>query len=220
VTSTAPSSNARRTRRERLYWLLGAALLVVAGVGILVLRPSPDPTQHVITSSTTTTTTGGAPVLQGLARSIPRELLVPSLGIAVPVGQLGLQANHQVQVPTSAHTVGWFRLGPTPGQVGSSVILGHVDSYRGPGIFFTLKSLAVGALIEVRLSDGLTAQFRVTSVVQYAKSTFPDRLVYGSSSNRWLNLVTCGGTFDHATGSYESNIVAFSRLVGTVASTS
>lgn len=144
---------------------------------------------------------------------------MPSLGIVVPIGQLGLQANHQVQVPTSAQTVGWFRLGPTPGQVGSSVILGHVDSYRGPGIFFTLKSLALGALIEVRLADGVTAQFRVTRVEQYAKSTFPDRLVYGSHSSRWLNLVTCGGTFDHATGSYESNIVVFSRLVGTVAAT-
>ena len=142
---------------------------------------------------------------------------MPSLGIAVPIGQLGLQANHQVQVPTSVHAVGWFRLGPTPGQVGSSVILGHVDSYRGPGIFFTLKTLAPGALIEVRLADGLTAQFRVTSVVQYAKATFPDHLVYGSHSNRWLNLVTCGGTFNHATGSYESNIVVFSRLVGTIA---
>jgi hypothetical protein len=144
------------------------------------------------------------------------ELRVPSLGITTAIGQLGLQANNEVQVPTSVHTVGWFRLGPTPGQIGSSVILGHVDSFRGPGIFFNIKSLSLGALIEATLADGVTAQFRVTRVVQYAKTSFPDALVYGSRAGRELNLVTCGGTFDHQTGSYESNIVVFSRLVGTV----
>lgn len=213
--SRARHSPGRRPRRQRLYGSLAVSILIAAGIGLLVSRPSSDPVQRILASSTTTS--ASAPALHGLDRSIPRELLVPSLGIAVPIGQLGLQANHQVQVPTSAHTVGWFRLGPTPGQMGSSVILGHVDSYRGPGIFFTLKSLVPGALIEVRLSDGLTAQFRVTSVAQYAKVAFPDHLVYGSHSNRWLNLVTCGGTFNHATGSYESNIVVFSRLVGTIA---
>ena len=85
-----------------------------------------------------------------------------------------------------------------------------------PVIFFELKTLQLGALIEVRLANGVTAQFRVTSVVQYAKTGFPDAVVYGSTGKRELNLVTCGGTFDHATGSYESNIVVFSRLVGTV----
>ncbi|NNN10051.1 MAG: class F sortase [Acidimicrobiaceae bacterium] len=141
-------------------------------------------------------------------------MIVPSLGISTTVGQLGLQANHQVQVPKSVHTVGWFRLGPTPGQIGSSVILGHVDSYLGPGVFFNIKTLPLGALIEVRLANHTIALFRVTSVVQYAKTNFPDTLVYGSSGGRDLNLVTCGGTFNHQTGSYESNIVVFSRLVG------
>jgi hypothetical protein len=205
-----------------LYWSLSALALVVTGMAVLVLRPSHDPARRVLSSTVPTVPTVPTvrtPVLTGLARSVPLELIVPSLGIVTNIGQLGLQANHQVQVPTTVHTVGWFRLGPTPGEVGSSVILGHVDSYRGPGIFFELKTLAVGALIEVRLTDGITTQFRVTSVVQYAKSSFPDTLVYGSNSNRWLNLVTCGGTFNHATGSYESNIVVFSRLVGPIAAT-
>ena len=146
--------------------------------------------------------------------SPPTELSVPSLGIQTPVERLGLQADHQVQVPSNDHVVGWFDLGPTPGQVGSAVILGHVDSYQGPGIFFEIKNLRLGALIEVRLANRLNTLFRVVRVVQYAKTHFPDNLVYGSTSGRNLNLVTCGGTFNHATGSYESNIVVFTRLVG------
>jgi len=112
------------------------------------------------------------------------------------------------------HTVGWFRLGPSPGQLGSSVILGHVDSHVGPGVFFNIKTLPIGALIKVVLTDGVTGLFRVVRVVQYSKTNFPDTQVYGTGGARLLNLVTCGGTFDHRTGSYESNVVVFSRLVG------
>ncbi len=216
---TSPATNRpagnRPRHRERLFWVLGGAALL-CGVVLIVSTSNPDPAVHVVRAAAPTTSTGVSTTVAppGLVRSTPQELLVPSLGIATKVGELGLQANHEVQVPTSVHTVGWFRLGPTPGQVGSAVILGHVDSYLGPGIFFNLKTLSIGALVEVRLADRTTALFRVTSVVQYAKTSFPDALVYGSSGGRDLNLVTCGGTFNHQTGSYESNIVVFTRLVG------
>jgi LPXTG-site transpeptidase (sortase) family protein len=116
-------------------------------------------------------------------------------------------------VPTSIHTVGWYIDGPSPGQMGSAVILGHVDSYKGKGVFFNLKTLKLGDKITVTSSDGVLMTFKVTTVVQYSKSAFPDRLVYGSHGTRSLQLVTCGGVFDQATGHYESNIVVFSHLV-------
>jgi sortase (surface protein transpeptidase) len=122
-------------------------------------------------------------------------------------------------VPTSAHVVDWYIDGPTPGEVGSAVILGHVDSYLGPGTFFDLKDLKAGDAITVKLADGVVTHFAVVKVVQYSKNSFPDRLVYGSNGTRMLQLVTCGGTFDHATGHYESNIVVFSRLESSSAPT-
>lgn len=148
-----------------------------------------------------------------LVRSKPVRLLIPNLGIDTPVGALGLQANHQVMVPTSAHVVDWYDRGPTPGQVGSAVILGHVDSFRGPGTFFYLKNLKSGDSIVVVLADGAVAHFDVVRVVQYSKAAFPDQLVYGSHGTQSLQLVTCGGTFNRATGHYESNIVVFSRYL-------
>lgn len=212
----ATSRRNQGRRWELRWWALSATTLLFALGLIVSLGISSDPARRVLRSTTTQPARVTPPVPIGLARSLPVELVIPSLNITTPVGQLGLQANHEVQVPTNTHSVGWYRLGPTPGQVGSSVILGHVDSYLGPGIFFDLKNMAIGALLEVRLSDGVTTQFRVTSVVQYAKTSFPDGVVYGSSGTRDLNLVTCGGTFDHQSGHYESNIVVFSRLVGTV----
>jgi sortase (surface protein transpeptidase) len=148
-----------------------------------------------------------------IPRSRPVKLTIPSISVNTHVGTLGLQPDHQVMVPTNTHTVGWYLDGPTPGQIGSAVILGHVDSFSGPGTFFDLKLLKAGDRLNLVLADGTVTNFVVTKVVQYSKNSFPDRVVYGSNGTRSLQLVTCGGTFDHETGHYESNIVVFSQLV-------
>jgi hypothetical protein len=93
------------------------------------------------------------------------------------------------------------------------VILGHVDSYQGPAVFFKLRLLVAGDLVDVSLADGVTAQFEVTSVDQYLKTSFPDQLVYAGHGQSALQLVTCGGTFDAQTGHYLSNIVVYTSLV-------
>jgi hypothetical protein len=46
----------------------------------------------------------------------------------------------------------------------------------------------------------------------YAKDRFPTEAVYGAVPDAELRLITCGGIFDHATGSYLSNVVVFARL--------
>ncbi|HQU00476.1 MAG TPA: class F sortase [Acidimicrobiales bacterium] len=148
-----------------------------------------------------------------VARSLPVKVIIPSLGVVARVVELGLMADRQVQVPTTTTVAGWYKLGPTPGQLGSSVLLGHVDSYTGPGIFFRLRDLVAGQSVEVLLANGVTTHFVVERVVQYSKNNFPDRLVYGNHGTQSLNLVTCGGAFDHATGHYEANVVVFTRLV-------
>ena len=129
---------------------------------------------------------------------------------------LGLTADGSVQVPSDIVQVGWFRLGPTPGQLGSAVILGHVDNYTGPGVFFQLRTLAAGDEVDVDLADGITARFVVNTVVMYSKSQFPADRVYASHGSSALQLVTCGGTFDHQTGHYLSNVVVYTSLVAVV----
>jgi hypothetical protein len=207
----------RRSKRELTFWAVGLAALLIAGGSLIGSSPTGGSSARVLSRASpgrlVRTPAGLAPI----RRSVPVRLVIGSLGIATHVGSVGLLPNHQVMVPTSTRTVSWFRLGPTPGQIGSSVILGHVDSYQGPGVFFNLKLLRPGAVISVTLADGATARFGVVRVVQYSKTGFPDRLVYGAHGTRLLNLVTCGGVFNRATGHYESNIVVFSKLVSVVA---
>ena len=185
----------------------------VAGVAWAGTIPSKPPDTVVLTSAGVGGSTTVSSTLPKTQRSRPLTLLIPAIGVKTSVGKLGLQPDREVMVPTTIHSVGWYIDGPAPGQLGSAVILGHVDSSKGVGVFFNLKSLKAGDSISVVSKDGVTTRFAVSKVVQYSKDTFPDRLVYGPHGTRSLQLVTCGGVFDHATGHYESNIVVFSQLV-------
>ena len=200
------------------------ALLFLIGAGCLVAgfqvhhHPLAGPVQprHVVaarvaTAPSSVTTTVPAPAV--VARSVPVAVRIPAIGLAVWLTQLGLNPNGTVEVPTSVQVPGWFSPGPSPGQVGSAVILGHVDSYQGAGVFFQLRTLQPGNQIEVNLADGVIATFKVTSVAMYQKTQFPDQEVYGSTGSSDLQLVTCGGAFDSQTGHYLSNIVVYSSFV-------
>jgi hypothetical protein len=154
-----------------------------------------------------------------IARSTPVELRIPAIAVSVSLSTLGLNLDGTVQVPTDPQQPGWYRLGPSPGQTGAAVILGHVDSYQGPAVFFELRSLVAGDRVDVTLADGAGAQFEVTSVAMYLKTNFPDREVYASKGYSALQLVTCGGAFDSHSGHYLSNIVVYTSLVATTPAT-
>jgi hypothetical protein len=150
----------------------------------------------------------------------PVSLRIPAIGVATTLGELGLNPDRTVQVPTDFTQPGWFGLGPVPGQLGSSVILGHVDSYQGPAVFFRLGSLHTGDQVEVALTNKTVAHFRVTTVTTYPKEQFPAQLVYAPHGGSTLNLVTCGGEFDTHTRSYLSNVVVTTTLTALTTSPS
>jgi hypothetical protein len=149
-------------------------------------------------------------------RSTPTQLTIPVISLSVSLGALGLNSDGTVQVPTDIQQPGWYRLGPSPGEIGSAVILGHVDSHQGPAVFFNLRALVAGDPVDVSLADGVTAEFKVTSVATYLKANFPDQAVYTSHGYSALQLITCGGAFDSQTGHYLSNIVVYTSLAALI----
>ena len=227
MTTDSPEAPARRSRRT--WWAVAAVLLVVGGAGLafgLQSQPRTLASPHlprVAPPHAAAGSTKNSPTLAVVApltvRSTPMELHIPAIGLTQPLAILGVNANGTVQVPTNIQQPGWYQFGPTPGEVGSAVILGHVDSYRGPAVFFKLRDVVPGDLIGVTLADGGTAQFRVTSVAMYLKTQFPAQMVYTSQGTSSLNLVTCGGVFDSHTGHYLSNVVVYSSLVATTPGT-
>ena len=141
----------------------------------------------------------------------PVRITIPKIQVSSSLERLGRDRHGAVEVP-SFHAAGWYALGPRPGDAGSAVILGHVDSKRGPAVFFRLRELRPGDLVEVGRSDGSTVRFVVQRTAQYLKKQFPTDEVYFPTLTPELRLITCGGSFDDTTGHYRSNIIVFAKL--------
>jgi sortase (surface protein transpeptidase) len=157
-----------------------------------------------------------APVPQpsdGEAVARPASLIIPSIGVRTRLVRLGLTSSGALQVPASTAVAGWYTFSPRPGGIGSSIIAGHIDSRVGPGVFYQLRLLRQGARVYVRRADGSLAVFRVTAKHSYLKAHFPTADVYGPTPTPQLRLITCGGTFDPATGHYLSNVIVFATLI-------
>jgi sortase (surface protein transpeptidase) len=193
---------------------IAGVLLIATGIAIVgvavtsqVHAPQPSPSEAGVI--------GGSSGQPSLARSVPVAVRIPAIGVNSKLLRLGLNADGTVQVPsikTSAGRAAWYKYSATPGQIGSSVIEGHVDSERGPAVFFRLGALHRGDTIDVTLADGVTAVFRVTGVREYSKARFPAKAIYGTTDFAALRLITCGGAFDYATGHYLSSTVVFASL--------
>ena len=144
--------------------------------------------------------------------ALPVRLWIPAIAVSSPLVRLGRLPNGTLQVPRDWNKAGWYDQGPRPGQPGPAVILGHVDSKSGPAVFYELQTLRPGDVVRVGLADGRTLVFRVQRVERYPKDHFPTEAVYLPTLSRELRLITCGGTFDYATGHYRDNIVVYATL--------
>jgi sortase (surface protein transpeptidase) len=156
-----------------------------------------------------------APMAQPLSASVPVRVEIPALGVSAPLIKLGLNSDGTLQVPPldNHNLAGWFDRSVTPGEKGTSVILGHVDDFTGPSVFFSIKTLRPGELVKVVRANGDTALFSVDGVQKVSKETFPASIIYGNTPYPELRLITCGGPFDTATRQYLDNIVVYSHLV-------
>ena len=213
-TGCAPPPSIPVSLRARAAGLAGALLVMVGalaiGVAIAAQVHAPQPPPSA--AGATGPGKGHGPSLR---RSLPVAVDIPAIGVHARLLHLGVNRNGTLQVPsltTRASEAAWYKYSATPGQIGSSVIEGHVDTIRGPAVFFRLGALRPGNRIDVRLADGITAVFRVTGVRRYVKSHFPAKVIYRTRGFAALHLITCGGAFNYKTRNYLSSIVVFAAL--------
>ncbi|HEV7979161.1 class F sortase [Amycolatopsis sp.] len=196
--------------RRRGALIVGALLLAGCGASPPVVSPPPP----VVQENPPPPVEKEPEPAAGMAKSDPVSVDIPKIGARSSLVSLGLNADNTVEVPpvTKPLQAGWYSYGPTPGEVGPSVILGHVDGNKQKGIFFRLKEMAPGDKIAVARKDGSTANFVVTKVDRVPKDTFPTDAVYGNTLDPELRLITCGGSFDRQARSYRDNIIVFATL--------
>jgi hypothetical protein len=198
---------------------VAGALLIVggavaAGVAVAAQQHAPQPS---LTAAGTTGPSAGKAWWLSLRYSLPVSIEIPAIGVHSVLLHLGVKPDGTMQVPPlqrRPNAAAWYKYSVTPGQIGTSVIEGHVDNKQGPAVFYRLGALRPGNLVNVRLTDGITAVFRVTGVRQYLKSKFPAKTVYRDVTRfAALRLITCGGAFDYATSQYLSSTVVYAFLV-------
>jgi len=155
-----------------------------------------------------------SPQAKVMDSSIPTRLRIPKLDIDTTfVPPLGLEQNGEVAVPDSYTEVGWYKFGPTPGAIGPAVILGHVDSYTGPAVFFYLGQLEPGDDVYIDREDGSTAHFKIESLERPKQAAFPTARVYGDIDHAGLRLITCSGTYVRGNQRYTHNLIVYAKLV-------
>lgn len=207
-----------RRRRWIVAWGMCTAA-ALAGILLIILggeRPLP-----AIAAPSRAATAIAAPVQSlpspAVAYAKPAWIRIPAIGVSAPVTSVGLNPDGTLQVPplTDRNLAAWYQKGAAPGQDGPAIIVGHVDSYLGPSVFFKLHLLLPGDTIEVNRQHGPGLVFTVTRLRQVPKTGFPSRSVYGPVSYPALRLITCGGAFDDTRGSYEDNVIVYASLTRT-----
>lgn len=192
---------------KKTIFLLIIAVLIISGLYV-VNSQRDDSISKVKPSSTQIE---GKNTVQEVG--LPAKVSIPSIDVSSEVEFVGLDEKKNMDVPKDAANIGWYNLGPKPGEMGSAVMAGHLDDPNGdPAVFWDLKKLEAGDKIKVTDESGVTQTFEVTRVETYPFDEFPLKEVFADSSGIYLNLITCEGSFDKATKNYSERTVVYSEL--------
>jgi LPXTG-site transpeptidase (sortase) family protein len=200
--------------------LATAALVAVAGAVAWVLAGnlaggSPTPELLALPTAAPRATARPAATPKPTATPVPSliatppvRLLIPAIGVDAPITVKGLRPDAVMDVPDGPEDVAWYNFTARPGMGGNAVISGHLD-YRsyGAAVFWRLKELREGDIVEVRLADGSVLRYQVSLRLSYDARLAPVPDIVGPTSREVVTLITCGGTFDSGSRSYSQRLV-------------
>ena len=176
--------------------LLGASLVL----GQAEARPVPPLLGDAPSAATSTS---------NLWEGQPTLVEIPTITMAASVLPVGKQADGAMETPAFGK-VGWYREGANPGEIGPTVLVGHVDNRTGPDVFYGLRRLRPGDEVTLR-RGGQVAVFIVTGSERVKKTELPTERIFGATPASTLRLITCGGRFDRRARSYEENLVVYAE---------
>ncbi len=174
----------------------------------LVAVPTAAPSAARATPRPTATTVPSVTPAPPVATATPVRLVIAAIDVDAPITVKGLLPDAVMDVPDGPEDVAWYSFTARPGARGNAVLSGHLDYHNyGTAVFWRLKDLQEGDVVEVRLDDGSILRYRVSLKVSYDARAAPVLEVLGPTSKEVVTLITCDGTFDSGTRSYSHRLV-------------
>ncbi|MGC0334349.1 LPXTG-site transpeptidase (sortase) family protein [Streptomyces sp. SAI-170] len=209
---TPPAEPGGRTQA----WVMSAVACTVLAMSLMGGNdePSDNAGPPPSTRSAVSAPPAGQPASKHLPRSRPLRLLIPKISVDAPFTDLSIGPSGQLEPPPAGDTnlVGWHAEGASPGETGTAIIAGHVDTTTSAAVFVRLGELEKGDIFHVDRADGRRATFEVDDVETFDKDDFPDERVYGDSAQAEVRLITCAGDYDRSVRDYTDNLVVFAHL--------
>ncbi|MFJ3222700.1 sortase domain-bontaining protein [Streptomyces sp. NPDC086783] len=204
-----------RPRGRRGVYTAAATAFTTGALALLATAmtgPQPPPAPPPDARSATTAHSA-VPQPQGAAlpRSEPAIISIPKIGLHTQVDPVTRAADGSIALPENPDHAGWYTGSVTPGERGNAIMVGHVDSQKGPAAFYGLGALRKGSPLTVTRRDGSTAHFTLTGIDVWAKNAFPSQRVYGPTTTAMLTLITCTG-WDSTHRTYRDNLVLTAQL--------
>jgi sortase A len=142
--------------------------------------------------------------------TMPVRVRIPAINVDAPIVNVGLRRDKTMDIPSTVDEVGWFEPGFVPGEAGNAVFAGHLDTISGrPAVFWDLRRLKNGDIVEVEHEDGSVRRFRVRDRATYPMDDAPMEKIFGSATGSHLNLVTCNGQWQDALQTYTRRLVVY-----------
>ena len=179
-----------------------------------VAKPTNTPFRGpTVTIAPRPTQPAGNPTSPPAAAGAPVKVIIPEIGVNAAIEYVGVDKNNNMGTPNNPWNVAWYNRGPFPGKAGNAVLAGHVDWWTtGPAVFWDLRKLKIGSVIQVVDNQNATRTFVVNDIKAYNDTNAPLTRIFGPADSANLNLITCTGDFDRASGHYNQRLVVYATL--------
>ena len=184
---------------------LAGVLLLLGGTGLAILR-SPSQVSSLPKAVAPIT------VQQKVNYGLPVRLKIPAISLDTAIEAVGITNKGEMGTPEDPANVAWFNLGPRPGEVGNSVIDGHLDWYNGAVTAFeNLSKLQKGDKLYVVDETGAATTFVVRGFGTFDQNQDATSVFRSVDGKAHLNLITCEGVWNEAQQSYSSRLIVFTN---------
>ena len=149
-------------------------------------------------------------IVKRVVIGLPLKLKIPKIKVNSTIESVGLTKDGAVDSPVGPANTGWYKLGPRPGEIGSSIIDGHSGWKDGiPAVFDDLYKIKIGDKVYIESQKGIKTTFVVRKIMKYDPSATATDVFVSTDKKVHLNLITCTGTWDSVSRSHSSRLVVF-----------